>query len=106
MLTAPDLSWTDTLSYGPHEGYQSIGLYPDGGNSTYVMNRPSLGKSNTLSTFDGIDRETVITALMEIPYEEEKYNNGIIYNLFGQPVTEPQPGGIYIKDHRKFRYAE
>ena len=103
MLTAPDQSWTDTLSYGLHEGYQSIGLYPDGGNSTYVMNRPSLGKSNTLSTFDSIDRETVITALMDIPYEEDN-DNSIIYNLFGQPVSSPQPGHIYIIGHRKVLY--
>ena len=102
MLSAPDLSWSDTLSYGPHEGYQSIGLYPDGGNSSYVMNRPSLGSANKLNTFDSIDRETVITAVSAIPAQEG--DEAVIYNLFGQPVTEPQPGHIYIIGHRKVLY--
>lgn len=102
MLSAPDLSWSDTLSYGLHEGYQSIGLYPDGGNSSYVMNRPSLEKPNRLSTFDVIDRETVITAVSAIPAQEG--DEAVIYNLFGQPVTEPQPGHIYIIGHRKVLY--
>ncbi|MBR6371269.1 MAG: CotH kinase family protein [Bacteroidaceae bacterium] len=102
MLSAPDLSWSDTLSYGPHEGYQSIGLYPDGGNSSYVMNRPSLEKPNMLNTFDSIDRETVITTVKGIT--AEKRNDETIYNLFGQPVTVPQPGHIYIIGHRKVLY--
>ena len=102
MLSAPDLSWSDTLSYGLHEGYQSIGLYPDGGNRSYVMNHPSLEKANRLNTFDSIDRETVITAVSAIPAQEG--DEAVIYNLFGQPVTEPQPGHIYIIGHRKVLY--
>lgn len=45
-------TYADTLTYTTHVGTQSFGRYPDGANDTYVMNAPSIGKSNRLSTYD------------------------------------------------------
>ena len=100
VLTARDKSWADTLIYKSHTGFQSVGLYPDGGSNSYVMNRPSLGKANRQSNYDRFDRTVMsgITALMNTP------KNELIYNLLGQPVTTPQPGQLYIKNGRKFYY--
>ena len=100
LLTARDHSWADTLTYKKHTGYQSVGLYPDGGNTSYVMNRPSIGKTNNLSSYDNIDKQQVnLVRLL-------KYNDkaDIIYNLLGQPVPTPQPGQLYIRNGRKFYY--
>ena len=100
VLTAADHSWADTLIYKSHTEYQSVGLYPDGGSTSYVMNRPSIGRKNNRSTYDAVDREkiTAIKALLNTP------KNDLIYNLLGQPVASPQPGQLYIKNGRKFYY--
>ena len=100
VLTARDKSWADTLTYKSHTGFQSVGLYPDGSSTSYVMNRPSIGKANYYCIYDPIDREwiTGIRALLNTPAEE------IIYNLLGQPIITPQPGQLYIKNGRKFYY--
>ena len=100
VLTARDHSWADTLEYKTHTGFQSVGLYPDGGSNSYVMNRPSIGKTNNLSSYDAVDKVN-ITAVKHLSAYK---NNEMIYNLLGQPVTNPQPGQLYIKDGRKFFY--
>ena len=100
VLTAHDRSWADTLIYRKHTEFQSVGLYPDGGSTSYVMNRPSIGKTNNQCSYDLTDR-TQITAVKHLPKEK---SGDVIYNLLGQPVTNPQPGELYIKDGRKFFY--
>jgi hypothetical protein len=100
LLTARDHSWADTLTYKKHTGYQSVGLYPDGGNTSYVMNRPSIGKTNNLSSYDNIDKQQV--NFVRSYYYNEK--NDMIYDLLGQPVPTPQPGQLYIRNGRKFFY--
>lgn len=50
LLTAEDKSWADTLTYCAHNGYQSVGLFPDGGSDLYVMERPTIGQTNVLTT--------------------------------------------------------
>lgn len=100
VLTAQDRSWADTLIYTAHTEFQSVGLYPDGGYVSYVMNRPTIGKTNRYNNYDRKDRQIIsgIAALMNTPKDE------MIYNLIGQPVTQPQPGQLYIKNGRKFYY--
>ena len=101
LLTAADHLWADTLRYKKHTGYQSVGLYPDGGNTSYVMNRPSIGKTNNLSSYDNIDKQ-------QVNFVRTHYYGGnkadLIYDLLGQPVTIPQPGQLYIRNGRKFYY--
>ena len=100
VLTASDKSWADTLTYNYHTGFQSVGLYPNGGSDSYVMNRPSPGKANNYCNYDLFDRTILsrVKALLNTP------KNEIIYNLLGQPVANPQPGQLYIKNGRKFYY--
>ena len=100
VLTASDKSWADTLIYNTHTGFQSVGLYPNGGRYSYIMNRPSLGKANNSNSYDRFDRTIItgINVLLNTP------KNEIIYNLVGQPVTNPEPGQLYIKNGRKFFY--
>ena len=52
LLTSADETWCDTLSYIIHDGRQSVGLYPDGGTELYVMNIPTIGRSNTINSYD------------------------------------------------------
>lgn len=46
--------YADTLTYTAHAGNQSFGRYPDGANQTYLMNVPTIGKANQLSSYDSL----------------------------------------------------
>ena len=50
LLTAADHAWADTLVYCRHDGYHTVGLFPDGGSQLYVMERPTIGQTNVLTT--------------------------------------------------------
>ena len=70
LISASDLSWTDTLCYTAHDGTMSVGRYPDGANNTYVMHTPTIGQHNVLTSYDtlyaqphGTD-DTPVTSLM------------------------------------------
>lgn len=52
ILSAPDLSWADTLVYCPHDGRQSVGRVPDGSCRLRVLDRPSIGATNHFGTYD------------------------------------------------------
>lgn len=51
LLSAADKSWTDTFSYPAHDGFTSTGRFPDGADNTYVMNRPTVGTANRMSSY-------------------------------------------------------
>ena len=57
ILTAEDNSWADTLQYDAHNGDMSVGRYPDGSKNIYAMYNPTIGKSNTLTSYDTIHYE-------------------------------------------------
>ena len=101
-LTAADDSWTDTLTYSPHQGYQSFGRYPDGDSMLYTFSRPTIGKANSIYITDSIYQQTVIKWIA--PDISEYSNTDQIYNILGQPVKEMEPGQIYIRNKRKFIY--
>ena len=45
-------TYADTLTYIEHLGTQTFGRYPDGANDCYVMNIPTIGKANTIGSYD------------------------------------------------------
>ncbi len=51
VLTSEDLSWQDTLIYCVHDGNQSFGRYPDGGERKYVMTTPTILKQNIMNSY-------------------------------------------------------
>lgn len=50
-LTSADESWTDSICYPAHDGYQSIGRYADGAQSVYLFHTPTIGKANRMSEY-------------------------------------------------------
>ena len=51
MLTAEDQSWADTLVYCSHDGLQTVGRFPDGGQEVYLMSKPSIEKANIMNHY-------------------------------------------------------
>ncbi|MBR4534203.1 MAG: lamin tail domain-containing protein [Bacteroidaceae bacterium] len=47
-------TFSDVLTYEGHDGDQSVGRYPDGANTFYLMQRPTPGKPNSLRTYDEV----------------------------------------------------
>lgn len=51
MLTAADDSWSDMISYPAHGDDQTVGRYPDGARNVYVMDVPTINKSNMYTSY-------------------------------------------------------
>ncbi len=51
VLSAPDLSWSDTLAYCAHDGLQSVGRFPDGGSDIYLMTKPTIEHPNAMNSY-------------------------------------------------------
>ena len=47
-------NFVEGLTYTTHQGTESVGRYPDGGRDFYLMARPTIERSNTLTTTDRI----------------------------------------------------
>ena len=87
IIQAEDGSWADALCYNLHGGKQSYGRYPDGGNNTFLMNIPTIDKSNILSTYDYFNLSDLLNNEEE---SRSKQEQEIIDNIqnFAQDVTE------------------
>ena len=49
----PELkTFVDGLTYTAHSGQQTVGRYPDGGRSLYLMEHPTIERTNTLTSAD------------------------------------------------------
>ena len=68
IIQAEDGTWADALCYDLQGSQQSYGRYPDGGNSTFLMNIPTIEKSNILSTYDNF-------TLADLYYDETGSRN-------------------------------
>ncbi len=65
VLTAADKAWADTLVYCRHDGFHSVGLFPDGGSVLYAMERPTIGTTNVLTTAALTWEEPVIETVVD-----------------------------------------
>lgn len=101
LLTASDLSWTNTLSYPQHNGWHSVGRFPDGAENIYMFAMPSISKTNRLIFADNIvyeptqENSSGITTI-EIPAN----TSNKAYNVKGQRISSSYRG-IHIINGRK-----
>jgi len=85
-------------------GRETVGLYPDGGSETYVMKRPTIGASNTITTADLAHTQLRPTGVEGHQIDEstdQPAGDGQLYDLQGRRVLQPQPGTLYIQNGRK-----
>lgn len=102
-LTAADHSWSNTLSYQPHSGEESVGRYPDGGKRVFRMSRPTIDATNTLTAYsewlygtdENFDEETFIDAITAPEMAEGLAGETEYFTLDGMKVLQPKQG-IYI----------
>jgi hypothetical protein len=100
ILTAADESWSDLFTYTAHAGDQSVGRYPDGAADVFVMNIPTIEKSNIRTSYlVEVAQPHAITAIQGVR-EQPANTNDAIYNLSGQRVDETYKG-VVIRNGRK-----
>ena len=100
MLTAADKSWTDHFTYAAHTSDQTVGRYPDGSNQVYVMNIPTIAKSNVYSSYVIDVEQPVISGIRDM-MAEQGITDDRIYNLKGQVVQGTLTPGVYIRNGHK-----
>ena len=66
LLTAADESWCDHFVYDEHKGDETVGRYPDGAADVYVMNTPTIAKSNIMSSYMIVVEQPVITGIRDL----------------------------------------
>ena len=58
-LTTPDGKSMDVLYYGAHDGNSTVGRFPDGTKDVYLMNVPTIEKTNILTSYMTVVDQTV-----------------------------------------------
>jgi hypothetical protein len=107
MLTAEDQSFADTLTYCAHDGLQTVGRFPDGGQDVYLMSKPSIEKANIMNQYttlckpgasgNSIENTSVRQGSLGVVYASGRLNlkseddcnvTLAIYNLSGKTVAQ------------------
>ena len=66
LLTAEDESWCDHFVYNEHKGDETVGRYPDGAAEVFVMNVPTIAKSNVMSSYMTAVEQPIITGIRDL----------------------------------------
>ena len=100
VLTAADESWTDRFTYAAHTSDQTVGRYPDGSNQVYLMNVPTIAKTNIFSSYAvNVEQPGTVSGISDRMATQEDADR--IYNLKGQAVQGNLKPDIYIVNGRK-----
>lgn len=83
----PIEAWYDRLTYTPHTSVNTFGRYPDGSDSLYIMNRPTLLASNFFSPYSISIYNPDLTGLEEIGTETGLNETGITF-YYDAPSVE------------------
>lgn len=51
MISSADRKWDNVIYYSAHDASCTVGRFPDGGKNVYLMNVPTIEKSNILSSY-------------------------------------------------------
>ena len=102
LLTASDGTWTDVFHYCRLRSSQSVGLYPDGGIESFVMNAPTIGRRNILSWYDNANSNPAAIEAAAAAAVVQLQEPGIaeiegIYTLDGKKIENPQNGVFIIR---------
>ena len=103
VLSAADGSWHDTFTYTSHGTTETIGRYPDASRNVYCLTRPTIDKTNELSTLSTPVRQPDAEAIQQILPDDFWADDYSIYDLSGRLVregsgslTESLPAGAYV----------
>ena len=102
QIMAEDESWSNRLAYPLMRADETVGRYPDGATDVFVMNVPTIAKTNIMSSYVINVEQPEQTAIGDVIVKKETEGSGQVYNLAGQAVQGTLAPGIYIRNGRKF----
>ena len=98
--------FADTLHYGPMAYDQTVGRFPDGGNSYYLFNHQTIAYANSIQPSDifiGMDviSEEIETGITEVAADKTNRQSSVTYytlnGVFVGKSLSSLPRGIYIE---------
>lgn len=92
-IETPDKQLRDIMTYNIHSSKETVGRYPDGGDTFYTFYHPTIEKRNMRTIYDSICQQKTPTFISQTPYDD--IISVSFYTLDGRKVT-PQKG-IYIR---------
>lgn len=60
ILSNPEQTWADTLTYQPMNGDETCGRYPDGTDGSYIMQLPTCSASNRLTMYADLYEQAIV----------------------------------------------
>lgn len=60
ILSNPDQTWADTLTYQPMNGDETCGRYPDGTDGSYIMQIPTISLPNRLTMYADLYEQSIV----------------------------------------------
>ncbi len=60
ILSNPELTWADTLTYQPMNGDETCGRYPDGTAGSYIMQIPTIANPNRLTMYADLYEQSIV----------------------------------------------
>ena len=98
--------FADTLHYGPMAYDQTVGRFPDGGNSYYLFRHPTIAYANSIQPSDvfvGMDIVSgeIETGIIEVAANNNNRQDSVTYytlnGVFAGKSLNSLPRGIYIE---------
>lgn len=98
--------FADTLHYGPMAYDQTVGRFPDGGNSYYLFNHQTIAYANSIQPSDifiGMDviSDEIETGITEVAADKTNRQSSVTYytlnGVFVGKSLSSLPRGIYIE---------
>ena len=98
--------FADTLHYGPMAYDQTVGRFPDGGNSYYLFNHQTISYANSIQPSDifiGMDviSDEIETGITEVAADKTNRQSSVTYytlnGVFVGKSLSSLPHGIYIE---------
>ena len=98
--------FADTIHYGPMAYDQTVGRFPDGGNSYYLFNHATIAYTNSIQPSDvfvGMDKisEEIETGIIEVASNNTNRQSSATYytlnGVYAGKTLNSLPRGIYIE---------
>ena len=94
VLTSANGEWADTLNYCEHTDKQTVGRYPDGGSSVYVLAIATIESSNRISSYDNLyykNGDIIDSSIKDLLAQDDelmvKYEEGYVCVTSTRPTT-------------------
>ena len=97
LLTAADESWCDHFVYTEHRGDETVGRYPDGGSEVYVMNTPTIAKSNIISSYIQPVEQPIVTGIRDLMADVTEEELSIRYAEGSLAIRSTQAGRLQVR---------